>query len=74
MKPHIVTITAYARPVRGIFTHRVVTPCLRAGTYTMDLADARTVARGFQPADGRPVEIREVAPRPRKTLGLRLTR
>lgn len=74
MKPHVVTITAFARPVRGIFTHRVVTPLLRRGTYVMDLADARSVAAGFKPADGRPVEIREVAPRPRKSLGLRLTR
>jgi hypothetical protein len=74
MKPHVITITAYARPVRGMFTHRVVTPALRAGSYTMDLADARTIASGFKPTDGRPVEIREVTPRPRKSLGLRLTR
>jgi len=74
MKPHVVTIHTLARPKEGVFTHRVVTPALRRGTYVMDISDARTVAAGFKSADGRPVEIREVAPRPRKSLGLHLTR
>ncbi len=59
MKPHLVRIHEFARPVDGMLTHLVRTPGLRHGAMVCSLADARRIAAGFIPTDGRPVEIRE---------------
>jgi hypothetical protein len=53
-----VTITALSRPLDGM-THRVRTPLMPSGILVASLDDARRVAAGFTPADGRPVEVIE---------------
>ncbi len=59
MKPHLVTITELARKKDGEFTHSVRLPGWIHFIHTESLADARKVAAGYQPRDGRPIQIRE---------------
>jgi hypothetical protein len=54
-----VTIAALSRPLDGM-THRVSTPLMPSGILVASLDDARRVAAGFTPADGRLVEIIEL--------------
>jgi hypothetical protein len=72
---HFCTIREFAQPVDG-YTHVVRTPCLRVGVEVQSIHDARRLARGFGPADTKPVTVIEIpsASRPRKTIGLRLSR